>query len=70
MNQIPSPRPAKRRPAPVPSPREAERVRERGLWPRERGDVYPSFRFLRMRAFGSFVSGTNGRPVTSSHTWM
>ncbi len=27
-------------------------------------------RFRRMRAIGSAVSGTNGRPVTSSQTWM
>ncbi len=36
-----------------------------------RGDrTQPSFRFLRMRALGSSVSGTNGRPVMSSQTWM
>ena len=29
-----------------------------------------SLRFRRMRAIGSSVSGTNGRPVSSSQTWM
>ena len=42
-----------------------ERVRVRGP-----ATAQPSFRFLRMRALGSSVFGTKGRPVTSSHTWM